>query len=134
MKNYTDEEIRELAEKRYGTNPDSFGGQRDGFKEGFKHALSLMNPKKVNIEHRKEIFMQKVANFIDDYPKEMLREFYDYWTEHGERDRKFRMEKEKSFDISKRLARWFKNYKPSTNVAKNQKIIETFKKDIQGWG
>jgi hypothetical protein len=94
----------------------------------------LEKGKKTNIDDRKEFFMQKVANFIDDYPREMLREFYDYWTEHGERDRKFRMEKEKSFDISKRLARWFKNYKPSTNVQKNQKIIETFKKDAQGWG
>ena len=35
------EEITELAEKRYGTNPHSFGGQRDGFKEGFKQAQQL---------------------------------------------------------------------------------------------
>ncbi len=37
----TVEEINELAEKRYGTNPHSFGGQRDGFKEGFKQAQEL---------------------------------------------------------------------------------------------
>ena len=35
------EEITELAEKRYGINPHSFGGQRDGFKEGFKQAQQL---------------------------------------------------------------------------------------------
>ena len=37
----TEKEITELAEKRYGTNPHSFGGQRDGFKEGFKQAQQL---------------------------------------------------------------------------------------------
>lgn len=40
MKNYTDEEIKKMAHERYGSDPNSFGGQRDGFIEGFKHALS----------------------------------------------------------------------------------------------
>jgi hypothetical protein len=39
-KEYTDEEIRGLAVKRYGNDPHSWGGQRDGFIEGFKQALS----------------------------------------------------------------------------------------------
>ena len=37
----TVEEIKELAEKRYGTDPHSFGGHRDGFKEGFKQAQEM---------------------------------------------------------------------------------------------
>ena len=32
----TEQEIKELAEKRYGTDMNSYGGQRDGFKEGYK--------------------------------------------------------------------------------------------------
>jgi len=32
----TEEEIKELAEQRYGTDMNSYGGQRDGFKEGYK--------------------------------------------------------------------------------------------------
>lgn len=35
------EEINELAEKKYGTDQHSFGGQREGFKEGFKQAQEL---------------------------------------------------------------------------------------------
>ena len=85
-----------------------------------------------DIEFRKQTFMEKVANFIDDYTKDMLREFYDYWTEHGERDRKFRMEKEKCFDIGKRLARWHKNYKPSTNVKTiNRQTEEVVRKNME---
>jgi len=37
----TVEEIKALAEKRYGIDPNSFGGQRDGFKEGFKQAQEM---------------------------------------------------------------------------------------------
>lgn len=32
----TEEQIKELAYKRYGTDHNSFGGQRDGFREGYR--------------------------------------------------------------------------------------------------
>jgi len=35
-----------------------------------------------------------------------LQKFVDYWTEHGEKDKKARWEKEKVFDTKKRLVRW----------------------------
>lgn len=89
--------------------------------------------KKVDIEVRKQDFMMEVANFKGNYPDDMLREFYDYWTEHGANDRKFRKEKEKSFDIGKRLARWFKNYKPSNQISKDQKTVERIKQNLEGW-
>jgi hypothetical protein len=37
----------------------------------------------------------------------MLREFYDYWTEHGVKDKKLRFEKEKTFGIEQRLRTWY---------------------------
>ena len=42
----TEKEITALAEKRYGTNPHSFGGQRDGFKEGYKQAQEIQYSEK----------------------------------------------------------------------------------------
>lgn len=36
---YTDEQIRELSEMRYGTDTHVFAAQRDGFIEGYKEAL-----------------------------------------------------------------------------------------------
>jgi hypothetical protein len=41
----------------------------------------------------------------------MLNDFYAYWTEHGEHDKKFRSEKEKSFSIERRLETWKRNEK-----------------------
>lgn len=64
---------------------------------------------------RKEGFVYDVSLFFE-YSEEMRKDFSDYWTEHGKNDRKMRFEKEKSFDISKRLARWSKNNKSKNGV------------------
>lgn len=45
--------------------------------------------------------------------KEDRDKFIDYWTEHGEKDKKARWEKEKVFDIKKRMERWKRNNKSS---------------------
>ncbi len=60
-----------------------------------------------NIEERKSKFYAAISLFIDEYPKKMLREFYDYWTEHGDKDKKLRFEKEKTFGIEQRLRTWY---------------------------
>jgi hypothetical protein len=63
--------------------------------------------KNENIEERKSKFYGSISLFIDKYPKKMLREFYDYWSEHGEKDKKMRFEKEKTFGIEQRLRTWY---------------------------
>ena len=60
-----------------------------------------------NIEERKSKFYAALSLFVDEYPKKMLREFYDYWTEHGDKDKKLRFEKEKTFGIEQRLRTWY---------------------------
>ena len=60
-----------------------------------------------SIEERKSKFYASLSLFVDEYPKKMLREFYDYWTEHGYKDKKLRFEKEKTFGIEQRLRTWY---------------------------
>jgi hypothetical protein len=60
-----------------------------------------------SIEERKSKFYASLSLFVDEYPKKMLREFYDYWTEHGDKDKKIRFEKEKTFGIEQRLRTWY---------------------------
>lgn len=67
------------------------------------------------LEDRCKDFMGKVALHLDQYSKEMLREFYDYWTETNEGGRRLRFEMQKVFDIRKRLATWSKNEKKRYN-------------------
>ena len=64
---------------------------------------------KKTILDRKADFKKSLSQFLDDFDSTLLNEFYLYWTEHGERDRKMRFEKEKSFNIKLRLNKWLKN-------------------------
>lgn len=67
------------------------------------------------IEERAYDFMQRVAEFKSEYSKEMLRAFYDYWTEKNEGGRKMRFEMQKVFDIKRRLVTWSNNEKKKFN-------------------
>lgn len=58
------------------------------------------------LETRKHAFGEKLIPYIEQYGKTLIREFFDFWTEHNENGKKMRFEKEKTFEISKRLARW----------------------------
>jgi hypothetical protein len=75
-----------------------------------------------NIEERKNKFYDLLTSWIDEYPKEMLREFYNYWTEHGIKDKKLRFEKEKTFGIEQRLRTWY-----NRNPKQYQKDDNTYK-------
>jgi hypothetical protein len=62
---------------------------------------------------RKLKFSENLKPFLEKYSKDMLNDFYLYWTEHGEKDKKMKFEKQTSFGLSQRLATWNKNdFKP----------------------
>ena len=69
-------------------------------------------PKKT-IEQRKEEFGLKIkeSGAVEKYGREMCLKFFNYWTEHGDSDKKMRFEKQKSFDIKLRLATWYERDK-----------------------
>ena len=75
----------------------------------------------------KEKFINEVMSF--DYPKEMLDDFINYWTEGK---RKMRWQKQSTFEIKLRLLRWHKNQKnwtkPKTAVSKLDAQINEWKK------
>tara|TARA_R100000781_G_scaffold11049_1_gene10231 strand:- start:999 stop:1589 length:591 start_codon:yes stop_codon:yes gene_type:complete len=59
-----------------------------------------------NITITKEKFITEVMTF--DYPKDMLEDFINYWTEGK---KKMRYQKQTTFEIKLRLLRWAKNQK-----------------------
>lgn len=61
------------------------------------------------MELRKEKFYQSLVPYVAKYGKDMVRAFYDYWTEKTYGGRKMRFEKQQAFEISKRLATWQKH-------------------------
>jgi hypothetical protein len=72
-----------------------------------------------NIEERKLKFANYLKPYLDSYGKDVLNNFFAYWSEHGPNDKKMRYEKEKSFNTHLRLIRWVQNdktFKPKKEV------------------
>ena len=63
-----------------------------------------------SIEERKSKFYASLSVYVNEYPKKMLRDFYNYWTEHGEKDKKLRFEKQNTFGLEQRLRTWYNRY------------------------
>jgi hypothetical protein len=59
-----------------------------------------------NIKDRKQKFASSLVPFVELYGKELVRQFYEYWTEHGPKDKKMRFEKQTSFNLELRIKRW----------------------------
>lgn len=55
---------------------------------------------------RSQIFYAQVAEFKKNYPREMLRNFYDYWTEPNKSGSKMRFELQQTWDLKRRLNTW----------------------------
>ena len=65
--------------------------------------------KENNIEERKQKFASTLKPFINIYGKEMLMDFYRYWTEPNKSNTKFKYENEKTWSLDRRLETWSNN-------------------------
>jgi len=78
------------------------------------------------IEQREKEFYSKISEHWKkshpDMPKEEVRNFFDYWTERGDNDKKMRYEKEKTFGISRRMTTWKKNNFGGNDTAEQTKL------------
>lgn len=84
-----------------------------------------------SLSNRKQEFYNLLTPFVNQYSKEMLRQFFDYWTEHGINDKKMRFEKEKSFGISRRLSTWNQNNQnKKIEIQSDDKLVNYIKNQI----
>lgn len=58
------------------------------------------------LERRKSDFYESIVPFADLYDREMLNDFYQYWTELDKRRRRMRFEMQKTWETGKRLSTW----------------------------
>ena len=61
---------------------------------------------KDKIESRKLKFADTLKPFVETYGKEMIRKFFNYWTEPNKSNTKFKMELEKTWSLERRLETW----------------------------
>lgn len=79
------------------------------------------------IEDRIRKFAESMIPFKDKYSRDMLVEFYDYWTEKNRSETKFKAETEKTWELNKRLARWYRNtnkFKKNVTAKDNNNLAD----------
>lgn len=76
------------------------------------------------IELREADFKKQIEAFSGLYSKNMLNQFFDYWSEPSHGGRKMRFECEKTWHLGRRLARWDQNNfnKEQTKIVKVEEI------------
>jgi len=62
-----------------------------------------------DFEFRKSLFYNQCASLVEKFGKQMVREFFDYWTEPNKSHSRMRFELERTWDLEKRLQTWEKN-------------------------
>jgi hypothetical protein len=85
-------------------------------KHSTKHSQSTVSInkqvtiKQETIEQRKLKFADSLKEFVDVYSRDMLNDFYSYWTEETQdKIPKLKFELQKTWSYSRRLAQWKRN-------------------------
>ena len=74
---------------------------------------------------RAKVFYNRLIDYVDKYGAQMVREFYDYWTESNATGAKMRFEMEKVFDVGRRLATWANRDKQFNTEKNGQRNYQT---------
>lgn len=80
--------------------------EKNIIKETTTNVVAKKDAAKAATLSRKESFYQSLVPYVGQYPKEMIRAFFDYWSELNKSETKMRYELEKTWELPKRLATW----------------------------
>lgn len=95
-----------------------------------------------SVEERKKEFAENLKPYLEKYGKDMLNDFYRYWTEMNDGGKRMRFEMEKVFQVASRLVTWSKkNYNKSNSFVEQKMhqdgtILHKGQMDVTkgGWG
>ena len=114
--------IRGLNEVKLGSSRPQVE-VKEGVKDKDKDIVILSN--------RLKAFKVLVYKFNNKYPKELLDEFFDYWSEPNRSQTKMRFERENTWDLGRRIKRWADKDLSGVMQKKNGAVHE-FKMDAVG--
>ncbi len=121
---------RESANKRWNKDAVALPSHTTALQsDAIKGKESKVKESKVNnILERKLSFSETLKPFLDNpYSKEMLNDFYLYWTEPTKSGNKFRQELQTTWDVSRRLITWSNNNFGNKKTAENENSITKIK-------
>lgn len=99
--NHADNEQSKVNRKNSKSKENSTNVEQKKAEQGKKLAAA-----KAATLSRKENFYKSLIPFVGRYSKEMIRAFFDYWSEMNKSETKMRYEKQPTWEVSKRLATW----------------------------
>ena len=70
---------------------------------------NVNNVNKIKVHTKRITYILNNKKYLEKYGKPLLQAFVDYWTEQSVNGIKMRYQKEKAFDIDRRLQTWAKN-------------------------
>lgn len=101
----------------------------------------IVKPTRVNKEEemksRERIFYNALIPFVKTYGREIIRDFFDYWSEPNKSHSKMRFEQERTWDLSRRLQTWEKRSRNGfgkynsigDKQAANYKAVEAYRNE-----
>ena len=107
----TDQEECEVAECESAENTKSAGGK-----------IVLAPPKQTIAEmqaarkKREKVFYDSLVQYVEQYGRDMIRAFFDYWSEPNKSGTKMRFEMQPTFELSRRLATWARRNESQTPI------------------
>jgi hypothetical protein len=121
---------KELEDKTCDRNATALNPQSesDAIREEKRRQDKIKEDNRIErIKKAKAEFKNSLLPHLSKYGKKTLNDFYQYWTEHGENDKKMRFEKQTSYSIPHRLSNWVKNdfgksYKDEAVTAVNKRV------------
>lgn len=85
-------------------NPSS-----DQIETATDHVLDLFGETRKPMEQRRSEFIEELRPFVELMGKDEANKFAKHWLEKSINGRKFRFEKEKTFDVARRVETWMRN-------------------------
>jgi hypothetical protein len=93
------------------TKPNALKKETETISEtkGIREDKSKEEEIKEILDKKKKDFVEAMKPHKQNYTSQMLNDFYDYWTETKPNSKLIRWEREKAFDMSRRLDYWSRN-------------------------
>lgn len=123
------EKARESINKRWNkiktdTNVLRSNEERNTIKERKEEESKVKDSKEnnkivVSVETRKQEFYKSLIPFLEKHSKEMVKAFYDYWSELNTSGKKMRWELQKTWETNLRLNTWSNREKIKSNERNN---------------
>ena len=106
------------------TKPNALETETETISEtkGIREEKSREQEIKEIVDKKKKDFVEAMKPHKQNYTSQILNDFYDYWTETKPNSKLIRWEREKAFDMARRLDYWSRNDGKFGNTKQLQKV------------